>query len=88
MKQSKKHKKWLQKLLKYKKEERVRLLLIEDSFYDGLPSEDISALKELIGCEWIVVEHHFATEAIEIMYEYPDGTGRWIWVPPNWIKRI
>jgi hypothetical protein len=71
--------------------ERVRLLRLEDYFYEGLDPSDVEILKKLVGKRWTVEEFHEESGTVELRFRHQNGAPsplRWIWVPPEWIERI
>jgi hypothetical protein len=71
--------------------ERVRLLKLDDWFCEGMPPEDVTRLKTMIGQEWTVEAFRSETGEYELVFEHsPDHFSpfEWVWVPPEWIERV
>jgi len=69
--------------------DKVRLLKLDDWFFAGIDSKDVSRLKSLVGLEWTVVGH---TEHGHVELEFVHDPGsptplEWVTVPPAWIER-
>jgi hypothetical protein len=70
--------------------ERVRLLKLEDEFYEGIDPQDVAILKTLVGRIWTVDGMHEESGTVELIFKHRRGSPsplRWVCVPPNWIER-